>query len=42
VVLFGTCSHVIIMMQKKDPRAEGGARILINESYIKAIKIRRV
>ena len=30
--LFGSHSHVIIKMQKVDPRAEGGARILIKES----------
>ncbi len=32
VVLFGTHSHMIIKTQKVDPRAEGGARILIKES----------
>ncbi len=32
VVLFGTCSHVIIKMRKVDPHTEGGARILIKES----------
>jgi hypothetical protein len=37
VSLFGTCSHVIIMTQKVDPRAEGGTRIFINESSIKVI-----
>ncbi len=30
--LFGSHSHVIINTQKVDPRAEGGARILIKES----------
>ncbi len=30
--LFGSHSHVIIKMRKVDPRAEGGARILIKES----------
>ncbi len=39
VTLFRTCSHVIIMMQKVDPRAEGGVRILIKESSIKAIEM---
>ncbi len=34
VTLLGTCSHVIIMTWKVDPHAEGGARILIKESYI--------
>jgi hypothetical protein len=38
VTLFGTCSHVIFMTQKVDPRAEGGARILIKESSIKVIE----
>jgi hypothetical protein len=38
VVLFGTCSHVIILTQKVDPRAEGGAMVLFNESSIKAIE----
>jgi hypothetical protein len=42
VTLFGTCSHMIIMMQKVDPHAEGGARILIEESSIKAIEMWRV
>ncbi len=32
VGLFGSHSHVIIKTQKVDPRAEGGARILIKES----------
>jgi hypothetical protein len=32
VGLFSSHSHVIIKMQKVDPRAEGGARILIKES----------
>jgi hypothetical protein len=31
VVLFRTHSHVIIKTRKVDPRAEGGARILIKE-----------
>jgi hypothetical protein len=39
VSLFGTCSHVIIMTQKVDPRAEGGARIFINEISIKVIEM---
>jgi hypothetical protein len=39
VVLFGTCSQVIIKTGKVDPRAEGGARILIKESSIKAIEM---
>ncbi len=30
--LFGSHSHVIIKMQKVDPREEGGARILIKEN----------
>ncbi len=37
VTLLWTCSHVIIIMQKVDPRTEGRARILIKESYIKVI-----
>ncbi len=32
VVVFGTCSHVVIKMQKVDPRTEKGVRILIKES----------
>ncbi len=32
MVLFGSYGHVIIKMQKVDPRAERGARILIKES----------
>jgi hypothetical protein len=32
VVLFGSHSHMIIKMQKVDPRAGRGARILIKES----------
>ncbi len=32
VGLFGSHSQVIIKMQKVDPRAEGGVRILIKES----------
>jgi hypothetical protein len=32
VVLFRTCSHVIIKTQKVDPYTEGWARILIKES----------
>ncbi len=32
VGLFGSHSHVIIKTRKVDPRAEGGARILIKES----------
>ncbi len=39
VTLFGTCSHVIIMMRKVDPGTEGGARILIKESSIKVIEM---
>jgi hypothetical protein len=42
VTLFGACSHVIIMMRKVDPCAEGGARILIKESAIKATEMWRV
>ncbi len=42
LVLFGTCSQVIIMMRKVDPHAEGGARILIRESFIKAIEMCQV
>ncbi len=42
VVLFGTCSHVIIKTQKMDPLAEGGARILIKEGSIKAIEMCQV
>ncbi len=37
VTLFETCSHVIIMTPKVDPLPEGGAKILIKESSIKAI-----
>ncbi len=33
VTLFGTCSHVTIIMWKVDPRAEGGARIFIKEKF---------
>ncbi len=32
VALFSSHSHVIIKTRKVDPRAEGGARILIKES----------
>jgi hypothetical protein len=39
VTLLETCSHMIIMMQKVDPQAEGGARILIKESSIKSIEM---
>ncbi len=39
VTLFETFSHVIIMIKKVDQHAEGGARILIKESYIKAIEM---
>ncbi len=39
VVVFGTCSHMIIKTGKVDPHAEGGTRILIKESSIKAIEI---
>ncbi len=39
VVLFGTCSHMLIITRKVDPCAEGGARILIMESSIKAIEM---
>jgi hypothetical protein len=42
VTLFGTCSHMTIMMWKVDTRTEGGARILIKESSIKAIEIWRI
>ncbi len=38
VSLFSSCSHVTIKTQKVDPRAEGGAGILIKESSIKAIE----
>jgi hypothetical protein len=41
VTLFGTCRHVIIMTQKVDPHAEGGARKFINGSSIKAIEMCR-
>ncbi len=40
--LLGTCCHVIIMMWKVDPHTEGEARILVKESYIKAIEMCRV
>jgi hypothetical protein len=40
--LFETCSHVIIIRQKEDPRAEGGVKILIKESSIKAIEMSQV
>ncbi len=39
VVMFRTCSHVIIKMRKVGPLAEGGARILIKKSSIKAIEM---
>jgi hypothetical protein len=42
VTLFETCSHVIIITRKVDPHAEGGVRILITESSIKAIEMLRV
>ncbi len=42
VTLFKTCSHMVIMMQKVDLRAEGGARIFIKESSIKTIEMCRV
>ncbi len=35
------CSHVTIMMCKVDPRVEGGAVILIKESYIRSIEMCR-
>ncbi len=38
VSLFSSCSHVTIKTRKLDPRAEGGAGILIKESSIKAIE----
>ncbi len=38
VSLFSSCSHVTIKTGKVDPRAEGGARILIKESSIKVIE----
>ena len=38
VSLFSSCSHVTIKTRKVDPRAEGGARILIKESSIKVIE----
>ncbi len=34
VILFRTFSHVIIMMQKVDPRTEKGLGIFIKESSI--------
>jgi hypothetical protein len=37
LILFRTFSHVIIMTLKVDPRTQGGARMLIKESYIKVI-----
>ncbi len=40
-VLFGTHSHVIIKMQKADPRAEGGARILIKESNWEVLSLEK-
>jgi hypothetical protein len=42
VTLFGACSHLIIMLWKMDPHAEGGVRILIMETSIKAIEMCRV
>jgi hypothetical protein len=39
VVLFKTCSHMIIKIQKVDPLIEGGARILIKETSIKVIEM---
>ncbi len=39
VVLFGTCSHMIIKTRKVDPRAKGGTRILIKESSTKVIEM---
>jgi hypothetical protein len=42
VTLFGTCSHMIIMTRKVDPCAEGGARILIKKSSVKAIEMCQV
>ncbi len=42
VTLFETCSHVIIMMRKVGPQAEGVARILIKESSIKVIEMCQV
>jgi hypothetical protein len=38
VSLFSSCSHMTIKTRKVDQRAEGGARILIKESSIKAIE----
>ncbi len=38
VGLFSSCSHVTIKTRNVYPRAEGGARILIKESSIKAIE----
>jgi hypothetical protein len=38
VSLFSSCSHVTIKTRKVDPRAKGGAGILIKESSIKAIE----
>ncbi len=40
-ILFRTFSHVIIVMQKVDPRAEKGAGISIKESSIKVIDARQ-
>jgi hypothetical protein len=42
VTQFRTYSYMIKMMQKVDPHTEGGARILIKESSIKAIEMSRV
>jgi hypothetical protein len=42
VTLFETCSHVILITWKVDPHAEGGVRILITESSIKAIEMLQV
>jgi hypothetical protein len=39
VVLFGTHSHVIIKTQKVDPRAEGGARILIKKKVVEMCRV---
>ncbi len=39
MVLFGTCSHMIIMTPRVDPRTEGGARILSKDISIKVIEM---
>ncbi len=39
VVLFRTCTHVIIKTQKVNPLAEWGAKILIKHNSIKAMEM---